>query len=1073
VGQAYVRLEANHTHAFKIAEFRRPEFEVTVTPSSPGPHVSGDEVTLTTHAKYFSGGGLPAAKVQWQVEARPGSFTPPGRKGWQFGVHVPWWARDDFGVANGRGGFGMPRRRGAAQHVQRQTTTTDAAGKHHLAVALGRLSPPRPMTLSAQATVHDVNRQAWTGKASLLVHPADVYVGLRPKRPYVKSGGDLEVDVLVVDLDGKAIAGREVAVVFERTSWDWRGGRMVEEVAEQSTQTLTSGAEPKLVSLKAPTGGSWKIRTLVADAGGRRNMTETRTWVAGGKAPSSQQAEEEKLTLIPDKETYGHGDQAEVLIVSPFAPAEGLLTVRRSGIVRTVRFHMKEPTHVETVAIDDGLVPGATVHVALVGKAPREGAKGKFRPAFAAGQVYLKVPPTRRTLSLDVAPAAKELEPSAETAATVTVTDHTGKPVQGVQVALAVVDEAVLSLAGHSQPDPVGFFYPRRPPGARDARSRSLVQLQRPDPEVAMLQEGAGEEMAMAEADGGAPMPPAAAAPGGARMRAKGGRGAPVGNGDAPPPIDLRKDLRALAVFTPGVETDAQGRATVRYTLPDSVTRYRIVAVAADKERSFGSGEATLTARLPLIVRPSLPRFLNFGDACELPVVVQNQTGEPLTVQVALRASNLALTGAQGLTFTLPSRDRREIRFPARAEEAGEVLVQVATASGSFADAQQVRFPVWTPATGEAFATYGVLDGEAAALAQPIRPPQGAWPQFGGLEVTTSSTGLQALTDAVIYLTDYPYGCAEQISSRVLALAAVRDVLQAFQADGLPSDARLEQQVGMDVQRLMQLQNPDGGWGFWRPGETSWPYLTVHVSHALHLAQAKGYSVPQASVARAKGYLKTIEGKIPSWYSAKSRRALTAYALHVRAKLGAKDSLRAKTLVEEAPLAEHSLETLGWVYPLLRAGDPALARKVRRHFGNKVVETAGAANFTTSYTDGAHVLLHSARRVDGVILDALLTDPAEVQGDLAPKLVQGLLAHRRKGRWGNTQENAFVLLALDRYFRTAEKVTPDFVARAWLGDAFAGEHAFRGRTTERSSSSPRKARAASITGSASATRPRT
>jgi hypothetical protein len=82
-----------------------------------------------------------------------------------------------------------------------------------------------------------------------------------------------------------------------------------------------------------------------------------------------------------------------------------------------------------------------------------------------------------------------------------------------------------------------------------------------------------------------------------------------------------------------------------------------------------------------------------------------------------------------------------------------------------------------------------------------------------------------------------------------------------------------------------------------------------------------------------------------------------------------------------------------------------------------------------------------------VVLEALIAD--QPRSDLIPKLVEGLLAHRTAGRWTNTQENAFVLLALDRYFGAYEKTTPDFVARAWLGPRFAGEHAFHGRTTER------------------------
>src|SRR5690606_34268559 len=90
--------------------------------------------------------------------------------------------------------------------------------------------------------------------------------------------------------------------------------------------------------------------------------------------------------------------------------------------------------------------------------------------------------------------------------------------------------------------------------------------------------------------------------------------------------------------------------------------------------------------------------------------------------------------------------------------------------------------------------------------------------------------------------------------------------------------------------------------------------------------------------------------------------------------------------------------------------------------------------------------MHSSRRVDGVLLDALIR--VKPESDLIPKVVSGLLAHRKQGRWGNTQENAFVLLSMHRYFHTYESQTPDFVARVWLGDHYVGEHAYRGRSTE-------------------------
>jgi len=81
-----------------------------------------------------------------------------------------------------------------------------------------------------------------------------------------------------------------------------------------------------------------------------------------------------------------------------------------------------------------------------------------------------------------------------------------------------------------------------------------------------------------------------------------------------------------------------------------------------------------------------------------------------------------------------------------------------------------------------------------------------------------------------------------------------------------------------------------------------------------------------------------------------------------------------------------------------------------------------------------------------VLLEALIQEQPGL--DLIPKIVTGLLAHRKAGKWLNTQENTFALLALDRYFQTYEKATPDFVARVWLGNDYAGDHAFKGRTTD-------------------------
>jgi hypothetical protein len=176
---------------------------------------------------------------------------------------------------------------------------------------------------------------------------------------------------------------------------------------------------------------------------------------------------------------------------------------------------------------------------------------------------------------------------------------------------------------------------------------------------------------------------------------------------------------------------------------------------------------------------------------------------------------------------------------------------------------------------------------------------------------------------------------------------------------------------------------------------------------------------------------------------------LIAYSLYVRHRSGSSDLPRAQRLIAEAGLETLSLEAIGWLLPLVAAQAPSSTQlaAMRKLINNRVEETAATAHFTTSYKDGAHLLLASNRRVDGILLEALIAD--QPNSDLIPKLVRGLLAQRKQGRWMNTQENAFILLALDKYFRTYENVTPQFVARVWLGEACANEQTFAGRSTDK------------------------
>ncbi|MGB8982486.1 MAG: Ig-like domain-containing protein, partial [Anaerolineales bacterium] len=702
LGTAYISLTASgslgalngtsYTHQFQIQEFRRPEFEVAVRNETTGPYFAGDEATLAVEAKYYAGGGLPNAEVTWQVNTTPGSYSPPNWPDFTFGNWQPWWWFYDEGYPYNSEG------------TQTETFTgrTDATGTHYLGMQFiqqGDLgTDPQPQSVMAQATVMDVNRQAWSSSTTLLVHPADLYIGLRTERYFVARGTPLKVDFIVTDLDGNAIADRPVEIRAGRLEWKTRKGEWVEEETDSQVCTFASALEPATCTFETPLGGSYRITAQVTDEFGRKNQSRITRWVSGGQRPPSRKVEQEQVTLIPDKETYQPGDTAEILVQSPFSPAEGLLTVSRSGILYTTRFTIEEGSTTLRIPIEEEHIPNLNIQVDLVGASPRTDDRGEPlpnvppRPAYATAQLNLNIPPLQRTLSLQVSPEQTSLEPGGNTTLTVMVKDADGFPVPDAELAVVVVDEAVLALTDYQMRDPLDVFYADRSSYLSAVYARASIVLADPQALAREAQQNAGKDKVLA----GGTAPAATEAP--AMEEGAWDRDSMSEDEQAQPSIDVRSDFNPLATFAPAVRTGPTGEARVLIELPDNLTRYRIMAVAVDKGGNrFGMDESNITARLPLMVRPSAPRFLNFGDRFELPVVLQNQTDETMVVNIAARATNLELANA-GLRVIVPANDRVEVRFAASTVMAGTTRIQFAATSGDYADAATVELPVYTPA---------------------------------------------------------------------------------------------------------------------------------------------------------------------------------------------------------------------------------------------------------------------------------------------------------------------------------------------------------------------------------------
>src|SRR5262249_33877134 len=270
-----------------------------------------------------------------------------------------------------------------------------------------------------------------------------------------------------------------IKMVATRLSWRQENDDWIEVENDPQECVIRSSASAVTCTFQPKDGGEYRVKATIRDDRERRNESELTIGVSGAGSPEAPEADEEKVELISDRKDYKAGDTAAILVQVPFYPAEGILTVRRSGILKVERFRMEKPTTTLHVQIEEGWTPNVHVQVDLLGETERDsGDKAGTnshakKPAFASGTLQLSIPPFDRRLAVIATPHATALEPGGETTVGVEVKDASGAPVAGGEVAVVVVDEAVLALTDYKLDDPVSVFYPEREAGVDDTHARA------------------------------------------------------------------------------------------------------------------------------------------------------------------------------------------------------------------------------------------------------------------------------------------------------------------------------------------------------------------------------------------------------------------------------------------------------------------------------------------------------------------------------------------------------------------------------------------------------------------------
>ena len=824
--------------SYRVAEYRPPEFLVTVTADS-GARFSGDSLRGNVEARYLFGAPMARAAVTWTVNVTPGTawgLNIPGLERYYLGESGWWW--EDWGDGD------VTRNR--ARTVATGTDTLDAAGRLTVRVPV-TAAEGRPANVRLQATITDVNRQAVSASASVLVHPASFYLAARPlgANYFWTAGTPQEIALLAVRPDGRRVSGVPVKGTVVRREWHRvqraRDG-VEEQVGEWVADTvarcdLVSADEPVSCKFTPAAGGTYIVSFRATDDVGRTASTSFYRWATGKDWIPWNDENQFKLDLIPDKTRYAVGDTATILVASPFTDAEAWITVEREGLIEQRRMRLTGGATPLKFRVTEGYAPNAFVSIVLVRgrSAPPGGIADPGRPTLRVGYAELRVTPEVKRLAVDLSPESSEYRPGDSARVRIQVRDGTGRG-RRAEVTLWAVDEGVLSLTGYKTPDPLDLLY--QPRGVSLRLASNLVSIA---PQV-LEQEGAsikGEEQ-----------------PGG---------GGGLAGGDI-----LRSRFTATAFYLGSIQTDSSGFATASAKLPDNLTTFRVMAVAVTAGDRYGSGESPLLVTRALLARPALPRFVRPGDEFNAGVVVNQRAGGTPSVTVRARSTGVVQSGPATRTVKLAPGRGSEVRFAFRDTTSDSAAFRFDVASQTDSDAVLLRLPGRPVFTPRAYTSSGSVTDTANVV---VTLPGPIDPERSRIEFGIGTTPLAILAGSYRWLRVYPFDCSEQITDQLLPLIAIYRAGPAVQLPDLtPARARSEILEGLAV--LTARQRADGGIGLWSADGWTTPWLSAYTGEALLAARDAGLPVRDSVIARLSNYLyrsvhdrHTIQAPIATWYS--------------------------------------------------------------------------------------------------------------------------------------------------------------------------------------------------------------
>ncbi len=920
---------------FLVEDFEpeRLAFDITAPDGPAAPNVA---LPVTVNARYLYGATAPDLDIEADAILRPRTSLPD-YPGYTFG-------REDDTIQTDQIPLGT-------------VGTTDAAGN---AVAEVELPEPQVTTrpLDAQIVMRliDSNGRPVTRTLTRPVLADTNRIGIKPafSGSELGEGSEAGFDIITVAPDGTLAAENGLTWTLSRITttyqwyrdagtWKWEAITSTTKVANGTADTLMTG--PVRVSAQV----DWGKYLFEIRSSGEGATSSSHSFYAGYYYPEAGSDTPDTLEVALDKPAYRIGDTA-ILKLDPQFAGTALVMVADDGIIALKAVEVDaDGTSVELpVTADWG--PGAYVTATLFRPS---NALEKRMPARALGLVYADVDPGDRLIDLSLTTPEEASPRQAFTTDLDIGAAHAGET---AYVAVAAVDLGILNLTRFESPDPDGWFYGQRQLGVaiRDLYGQLI------DPTQGMI--------------------------GAVRSGGDGGGGM----GGSPPPTSV-----LVALHSGIVEVDADGKASVSFDMPDFNGTVRVMAMAWTGE-AVGHAVKDVIVHDPVVVTLSPPRFLRIDDTSRLLVEIANVSGPAGSYEVSLETAEGLSSDGTSVTSEIAEGGRAALAFALTGTAIGDNdLTLLVTDPKGNAYVKHLTLGVRAKSGPVTRSTVVALE-PGATLGLDADRFEGFVPGTASLTLAVGPLARLHVPELMLALDRYPYGCAEQITSRALPLLYLNEVASMV---GMGDDASIDNKVRTAIADLLSKQTSSGGFGLWGPFSYTDFWLDSYVTDFLLRARDAGYDVPDLALETALDNLGNQVAYAPDFEFGGEALAYALYDL-ARAGRAAIGDLRY--------YAEARLDR--FATPLAKAQIGAALALYGERTRAADAFAAAIAGLPTTEDRYAYRGDYGSRLRDlaGVLALAGEFKPAGIDRAALASQLAGL---RDLSRWTSTQEDAWTLLA--------------------------------------------------------------